>query len=389
MVLVELTTPCIGTDCWPTASHVDFVGYGTANAYETMPAPAPSVTTAVIRLSNGCYDTDNNLTDFVVGPPAPRNSSATAVVCPTVPVNTTTPSISGRPQVGQTLSCDPGTWSGAEPLYYSYQWLREGADIPDASGPTYQVSVTDAGMAVGCRVTVTNSYGEQIAYSNHVTVPVPPANTTNPIVVGTVKIGQVATCSPGDWTGDPAITYAYQWLLDGDAIAIATDQAYTPIAGDAGHQLSCRVTATNPGGSASATSAEVRVPVPPANTTLPAVGGSLTPGGTLACAQGTWSGDEPLVFAYQWLDEHAPIAGAGAQSFDRTVAGHVYSCRVTATNPGGVQSAESDGARIGVPPGNVTIPRIGGVPESGQTLSCAPGSWTGDAPIEFSHGWIR
>ena len=53
----------------------------------------------------------------------------------------------------------------------------------------------------------------------------------------------------------------YQWLRDGSTIAGATAQAYTPVAGDVGHTLSCTVTVTYPllHTTASATSAEVTV----------------------------------------------------------------------------------------------------------------------------------
>ena len=53
----------------------DFVGYGTATAYEgSGPAPAPSATTAIFRANSGATDTDDNSADFTTGAPAPRNS---------------------------------------------------------------------------------------------------------------------------------------------------------------------------------------------------------------------------------------------------------------------------------------------------------------------------
>src|SRR6185312_3975752 len=45
---------------------VDFVGAGTANGFEgSAAAPAPSNTTSVQRLNNGCADTDSNTNDFI------------------------------------------------------------------------------------------------------------------------------------------------------------------------------------------------------------------------------------------------------------------------------------------------------------------------------------
>src|SRR5690606_32003920 len=42
-------------------------------------------------------------------------------VVPGAPVNTVPPSISGEPQVGSTLTADPGEWS-LDGLEFSYQW---------------------------------------------------------------------------------------------------------------------------------------------------------------------------------------------------------------------------------------------------------------------------
>jgi hypothetical protein len=57
------------------ANIVDKVGYGaTATGFETAPAPAPSNTTSIFRVTNGT-DTDNNSTDFQTGSPFPQNSA--------------------------------------------------------------------------------------------------------------------------------------------------------------------------------------------------------------------------------------------------------------------------------------------------------------------------
>lgn len=84
LALVTNTTALsCGANCLPNAAIKDFVGFGaTANSWEgTGPAPAPSTTTADIRLAGGCTETDNNNTDFTTGAPAPRNSSSPVNSC--------------------------------------------------------------------------------------------------------------------------------------------------------------------------------------------------------------------------------------------------------------------------------------------------------------------
>jgi hypothetical protein len=87
---------------------------------------------------------------------------------------------------------------------------------------------------------------------------IPPANTTAPVASGTGTVGQTLSCTQGVWTNAPT-SYVYQWLRDGSNIASATNATYVLVAADSTHSLSCSVTATNPAGSASATSNAIAV----------------------------------------------------------------------------------------------------------------------------------
>jgi hypothetical protein len=88
------------------------------------------------------------------------------------PASTAPPSISGTPQVGEILSCDPGTWSGATPQTYSYEWLRDNTPIGGETSSDYQVRQADIGHAIKCRVTAENLGGQSSATSDPVTVSV-------------------------------------------------------------------------------------------------------------------------------------------------------------------------------------------------------------------------
>ena len=114
---------------------------------------------------------------------------------------------------------------------------------------------------------------------------VKPVNTAAPQLTGTAAVGETLSCSQGGWENGPA-GYAYKWLRDGAEIAGQTASTYKVGTADEGHALSCAVTATNAGGSASATSNTLSVPVvappptststsPPASTTTAASGGVL------------------------------------------------------------------------------------------------------------------
>ncbi len=88
----------------------------------------------------------------------------------------------------------------------------------------------------------------------------PPENTTRPSVSPTVPAQSVSESgTTGTWTNSPT-SYEYQWqrcnASGGECASIsgATSHTYTPVEADVGHTLVIKVTATNAGGSASASS---------------------------------------------------------------------------------------------------------------------------------------
>jgi hypothetical protein len=192
-------------------------------------------------------------------------ATSSSVTPPAVgPGNTQPPTVGGTPAVGQALTCSTGTWTGAPAPILTVQWLRDGSPIAGATGAGYTVTESDVGHQISCRVTGKNGGGEESADSSAVTVgALPPGNAQPPAVTGTPKVGQTLTCGTGSWTGSPPPTLTIQWLRDGKAIPGATQPTYSVTSADAGHSLSCQVTATNSAGSQSKTSAGVSVAAAP------------------------------------------------------------------------------------------------------------------------------
>ena len=90
---------------------------------------------------------------------------------PLAPKNTTEPSISGTTQQGQTLTANPGQWSGSKPIQFSYRWRRCDAKGGDCSGTgitsqTYLLGSADVGLTLRVLVTASNSVGSSAAISN-------------------------------------------------------------------------------------------------------------------------------------------------------------------------------------------------------------------------------
>lgn len=102
------------------------------------------------------------------GGSTPASSAATAVVG--ILANTGAPTISGTAVVGQLLTGSRGSWSGATPITYAYQWLRCDAsgNNPVPIGPVgaqYTVRHADVGSRLAFKVTATNAVGSASATS--------------------------------------------------------------------------------------------------------------------------------------------------------------------------------------------------------------------------------
>lgn len=78
---------------------------------------------------------------------------------------TGTPHIDGAPAVGMLLSAAPGSW-GPGAATFSYQWLRNGAQIAGATGESYTATAADIGTQLSVTVTASSSdYGPSSATS--------------------------------------------------------------------------------------------------------------------------------------------------------------------------------------------------------------------------------
>jgi hypothetical protein len=271
--------------------------------------------------------------------------------------------VSANPTIGQPVTFN-GSGSTCVVAPCTYAWDDDGAEPPVGSWPlgsgqVMQYTFTGSAFTAYVRLTVTDALGETGTVEHNVYVASAstpaPVNTAAPSIAGTAAVGDRLTASPGTWSGGP--TYAYQWSDCNSSgsgctsIAGATGTTYTVANGDEGHTIEVTVTATNAGGSASATSGPTAVvptpSSPPSNSQAPSVSGTAVVGDQLTASPGTWSGSP--TYAYQWSDCNSSGSGctniSGATGTAYTVAsgdvGHTIEVAVTATNGAGSASAKS------------------------------------------------
>jgi hypothetical protein len=286
-------------------------------------------------------------------------SRGSAPVRPSPPGNASPPVIGGTARRGFTVSTiTVGSWSGAGNTV-SYRWQRSTKTgwrrIRGARRATYTLAKSNEGARVRLLVTESNSDGS-LAMASNATAPItpaPPLNTSPPAITGTPLPGAALSASAGGWS-PPRSTFVYRWQRSADAatwsdIAGATRQSYTVAQADAGGVLRVIVTATNPDGSMSATSAATGVP--PVSTIAPAMpSGTLAATFTLTADGGSWN-PTLATLNYSWqrcpadatsiTTSCAQIATGSTYTLGVADAGYGIAVRVTASALGGTTSADS------------------------------------------------
>jgi hypothetical protein len=194
-----------------------------------------------------------------------------SVGLPAAPQNTSSPTITGTARDGQALTATPGSWSGSPaPVAFLYQWVRCSpcAPITGANSQSYTLTPADVGKTIQVQVTAVGAGlgGPASSAQTPVVAAAAPVNQTPPVVVGAPVVGQQLRTTDGTWTGTTPQSYSYQWQRCSPTcsdIFGATSSTYTLTADDAGRTMRARVTASNAGGSASASSAETAPIVAP------------------------------------------------------------------------------------------------------------------------------
>ena len=198
-------------------------------------------------------------------------------------------------------------------------------------------------------------------------------------------------------TATAGVTEAHpSWSPDEASIAFvrSAEIFYMPAAGGVGSQLTANTdTDQEPDWGPSP-------PVAPTNDSVPTITGTAAVGSTLTATNGTWSGTSPITYTYQW--KQCDTAGlncidiSGATSSTYTVvagdAGKTLKVRVTATNAGGSNFADSSATAVVASTGaptNTSLPTISGTAAVASTLTAFVGTWTGTTPITYTYQWKR
>jgi hypothetical protein len=225
---------------------------------------------------------------FVGGATARSSESPKMVSSPTVTDTQGAPLTSVK--VGDTVQGNNGSWYCSPPYpgmggcKIDFQWQRcnaGGSGCANIAGQTSQRRVAtqdDVGSRLRVMVFGTNydcnALGNECRYDTREApsgqtpvvqgtapaLPAAPTSTGKPTITGLAEERETLTATDGGWTGPTPITTARQWQrceaqgAGCAGIPGATAPTYAVTSSDVGFRLRVSVTATNPGGTGSATS---------------------------------------------------------------------------------------------------------------------------------------
>ncbi|MDV9189794.1 hypothetical protein R6L23_16485 [Streptomyces sp. SR27] len=247
------------------------------------------------------------------------------------------------------------------------------------------------GAPLGSLYLRVDQYKDSAHAFGRVTVVAPLRSTAVPTVTGTAVIGGKVTASAGSWS-PAADAYAYQWRVDGVAVAGATASTYTLPTALFGKQLSVAVTARKAGHpSVTAVSPAVAVKgLAPKPTRVPYPTGSARVGGKVSAVVGAWS-PAPTSYGYQWRLNGVAVSGATGSSYvlPASALGKKVTVTVYALRTGHLTGAyTSAGYTVahGLAPQATRAPYVTGTVKVGRTLSLNRGTWT-PAPTSYTYQW--
>ena len=325
------------------------------------------------------------------------------------------PTISGTPQVDQTLTADTSGIAdedGLDNVSYSYQWIAGGSDTDGATGSTYTLTYGEQGEAIQVRVSFTDDRNNPEIRTSVATEAVAAAPnreaTGAPTISGTPQVDQTLTADTSgiaDEDGLDNVSYSYQWIAGGSDTDGATGSTYTLTYGEQGETIQVKVSFTddrdNPETLTSVATEAVAAAPNREATGAPTISGTAQVDETLTADTSGIADEDGLdnvSYSYQWIAGGSDIDGATGSTYTLTYGeqGEAIQVRVSFTddrdNPETLTSAAT-GVVAAKPNTPATgVPTIGGTAQVGETLTALTNGITdadGLTNPTYSHQWIR
>jgi uncharacterized protein YjbI with pentapeptide repeats len=287
------------------------------------------------------------------------------------------PAVSGDFRVGQTLSTrEIETVPNGR---VTYQWKRDGQEIPLSNGRTYLIIPEDLGGVMTVSVTFSAPGYESVTISSSGQA------VTKGILTKSISLtysgeARVSTILRGNVLGaDGAGRTTYQWFVDDVLVSGALSEQFIPTADQVGKQVRFSVRAEFIGYfPIEVVSSSITIQANTfSNANKPVINGRSTVGSMLSVAAPNWG--PAAKYEYQWCRDGLPIAQAKGLNYVLSASdvGHQITVTVTGNAIGFLPTSHTSEPKLvllgslGVAP----APVIQGTVATGKTLRVVAGSW--------------
>jgi hypothetical protein len=321
------------------------------------------------------------------------------------------PVISGTAKVGSTLKVSAkGTWKPA-PATYSYQWLRDGAEISGANAASYALAPADAGAAIKVKVEAKkDGYYDTWSPASKATSKVALGSLSAKTPVGRTPagkdmaktapvFGQTLSVTTSAWSPIDTVL-AYQWFRG--KTLVGSGPSYAVQAADLGKTLVVKAIGTLDGYKTvvKASAASKKVAAAKITGKTPLIVGEPALGAKLSVDTAGWSPAE-VSFKYQWLRDGKAISNATGPEYTTSATADKaksISVKVTGSLPGHTKVSKTS-AKVKVGVLSAVVPKVvndsaGGkdpaktAPRAGDKLSVKMGVW-GPGAVNLTVEWYR
>ena len=320
------------------------------------------------------------------------------------PVNISAPTVTGTTASGETLTADPGTWSGFPEPNFTYQWqssITGSTEWTNISGATNSTLVLNnlAGKYIRVWVTATNPVGSASAASDATGPVVEAPIITDAFITGTEIEGETLTAN-ATTTGYPEPTLTYQWQRSNDNVSwhnISGETASTLllVGAETHRYIRVIITATNTEGSDVFTTDSVGPIEAYPIASIPVISGTPEPGNDLTTTADFETGYPEPTITILW--QYSVNNGVTWQNTANTTTtyslttddlGRLFRTQITATNYLGSDTETSApyGPIVSLPV-LVSSPTISGTEIVGNTLTATPGTYTAYPAETYAYQW--
>jgi hypothetical protein len=192
----------------------------------------------------------------------------------------------------------------------TYQWKKNGSDIPGATAATYTITGVTAGDAADYSVVITSTCGSITSNVVALTLNAATSITTQPSVQNICAGANASFTVVGAGTG----TLTYQWKKDGNDIAGANSATYTITGVAAANAGNYTVVVTGDCGSVTSNVAVLSLKSATVITTQPSALAACAGANASFTVVATGSG----TLTYQWKKDGNDISGANSATYSLT-----------------------------------------------------------------------